>query len=349
MEIKKASKKQLKIKIALNGSSGSGKTAGALLIAYGICNDWEKICVIDAENRSSELYVGMKFGETIVGDFNTIQLAKPYSPERYIEAIDLCLSSSNIEVVIIDSMSHEWDGSGGVLDIHNSMTGNSFTNWAKLTPRHNKFIETIINADKHIIGTFRAKQDYVMQEKNGKQVPEKVGLKAITREGVDYEFTLCFDIDIKHNVQTTKDRTNQFMDKPEFIITKETGEKLKNWAESGEYEKTKTEENKDHLDAICKEAENLKTKEEIAQHWKTNIKFQKEQAYIDAIKQVGAKIQKEEPKGVIENARDFVYNFLNKEENEIFKIEVLKGYKKSSIETLTDTQIQEIKVSINKK
>jgi len=240
MELKKASKKQLKIKVALNGSSGSGKTTSALLIAYGLCNDWGKIAVIDTENRSSELYVGMQVNNLTIGEFNTIQLSAPFSPEKYIDAINLCVRTPEIEVVIIDSMSHEWEGIGGILDIHNNMTGNSFTNWGKLTPRHNKFIGTIVDANKHIIGTFRSKQDYVMSEKNGKQVPEKIGLKAVTREGVDYEFTLCFDIDIKHNANTSKDRTGLFMDKPEFVITEQVGIDLQKWCNTGEIEvKTK--------------------------------------------------------------------------------------------------------------
>jgi len=233
MEIKKASKKQIKLKVALNGSSGSGKTTSSLLMAYGLVGDWGKICVIDTENRSSELYVGMKVGNVTIGEFMTIQLSKPFAPEKYVEALEMCIKSNDIDCIIVDSMSHEWDGSGGVLDIHSSMTGNSFTNWAKLTPRHNKFIETIVFSPKHIIGCFRSKQDYVMQEKNGKQVPEKVGLKAITREGVDYEFTLCFDLDIKHNSVASKDRTGLFMDKPDFIISDETGVKLATWCSEG--------------------------------------------------------------------------------------------------------------------
>lgn len=238
MELKKATRKQIKIKVAFNGAAGSGKTTAALLTAYGLTGDWNKIAVIDTENRSSELYVGMNISGITIGDFNTIQLAKPFSPERYVEAMEVCLKSDMIECIIIDSASHEWDGIGGVLDIHNSLPGNSFTNWGKLTPRHNKFIETIVNAKKHVLATFRAKSDYVMNEKNGKQVPEKIGLKAITREGVDYEFTLCFDIDIKHNAVASKDRTGLFMDKPDFVISSSTGEILKKWSESGEVQKS---------------------------------------------------------------------------------------------------------------
>jgi hypothetical protein len=109
------------------------------------------------------------------------------------------------------------------------MLGNSFTNWSKLTPRHNDFIQKILQADCHIIATMRAKQDYVLSEKNGKQVPEKVGLKGITRDGMDYELTLVFEIDMKHQAKSGKDRTGLFDKMPEFTITEKTGERILKW------------------------------------------------------------------------------------------------------------------------
>lgn len=186
---------------------------------------WDKIAVIDTENGSADLYDQL-------GEYNVLRLEAPYTPERYIEAIEAC-ENAGMEVIIIDSMSHEWEGKGGILEIHNSMPGNSFANWGKLTPRHNKFISKILSSSSHIIATLRTKQDYVLQDKNGKQVPEKVGLKAITRDGVDYEFTLVFDIDIKHNAEASKDRTSLFVDKPQFVITPETGEHLRAWSDEG--------------------------------------------------------------------------------------------------------------------
>ncbi|MBT6440313.1 MAG: AAA family ATPase [Flavobacteriales bacterium] len=219
MQLRKANRKNTSIKMALQGPSGSGKTYSALLLAYGITKDWSKIAVIDSENGSAELY-------TQLGDYNCVPIQAPYTPEKYIEAIELC-NKSNIEAIIIDSISHEWDSQGGILDIHGNMLGNSFTNWAKVTPRHNAFVNNILTSKAHIIATIRTKQDYVLSEKNGKMVPEKVGLKAITRDGVDYEFTLVLDINIKHNAVASKDRTNLFMDKPEFRINEKTGEKIK--------------------------------------------------------------------------------------------------------------------------
>ena len=225
MELQVAKRKQAKIKLGIQGCSGSGKTMSALLIAYGLCGDWGKIAVIDTENYSASLYAHL-------GGFKVLNIAAPFSPEKYIEAIRLC-ESAGIEVIIIDSTSHEWEGTGGILEIHSQMQGNSFTNWSKLTPRHNAFVQAILQSTCHVIGTIRTKQEYVLSEKNGKQVPEKVGLKGVTREGMDYEFTIVLDINIKHLASASKDRTGLFMDKPEFRITSATGEQILAWCNEG--------------------------------------------------------------------------------------------------------------------
>lgn len=246
-EIKRASKQKAKIKMLISGPSGSGKTYSALLMASGM-TDWNKICVIDTERGSADLY-------SHLGPYNTLTLDPPYKPETYIEAINAVINAG-MEVIIIDSITHEWDGLGGVLQIHESMTGNSFTNWAKLTPRHNAFINAIIQSPVHMICTGRSKQDYVLTEKNGKQVPEKVGMKAITREGFDYEVTLSLDLDIKHNATATKDRTGLFIDKPQFVITPETGKKIINWCSEGIDTISKFEQFKKEI-ANCKDEKNL--------------------------------------------------------------------------------------------
>lgn len=225
MELRHATRKQAKIKLALQGPSGSGKTYSALLLAFGITGNWSQIAVIDTENHSADLYAHL-------GSFNVLSLEKPFSPERYIEAIDVC-EKADMGVIILDSITHEWDGAGGVLDIHQAMMGNSFTNWSKVTPRHNAFVQKFLQSSCHIIATIRTKQDYVLSEKNGKMVPEKVGLKAVTREGMDFEFTLVFDLDIKHQAVASKDRTGLFMDKPDVLITPETGQKILKWCSQG--------------------------------------------------------------------------------------------------------------------
>jgi hypothetical protein len=226
MQLQQASRKNAKIKMGLQGPSGAGKTYSALLLAYGLCNDWQKIAVIDTENHSSELYAHL-------GNFKVLHIEAPFSPERYIAAMEIC-EKAKMEVIIMDSMSHEWFTSGGILEAHSLMTGNSYTNWSRLTPRHNAFVQHILQSRCHIIGTIRAKQDYVLSEKNGKQVPEKVGLKGITRDGLDFELTLVFDLNMKNLASASKDRTSMFINKPEFVITPETGKKILDWCNQGE-------------------------------------------------------------------------------------------------------------------
>lgn len=222
MKLEQASRKKVKIKCALQGPSGCGKTKSSLLIAYGLCKDWSKVAVIDTENRSSELY-------SDVGAYKVLHLQSPFTPERYIEALNICVQA-DMEVVIIDSLTHEWEY---ILDTHGNMVGNSFTNWSKITPRHNAFVQALLQADVHVIGTIRAKQDYVLSDKNGKMVPEKVGLKGVQRDGLDYEFTLVFDLEMNLHASASKDRTELFYSQPSFVITQETGTKILEWCNEG--------------------------------------------------------------------------------------------------------------------
>lgn len=223
MELRKSERKNAKIKMAIQAPSGAGKTYSSILIAKGLTNNnFSKVAIIDTENGSADLYAHL-------GDYNVLSLKPPYSPENYIQAIGVC-EKAGMEVIIIDSISHCWDF---LVEFHSKLPGNSFTNWGKVTPRQNAFVEKILQSPSHIISTMRVKQDYVLNNKNGKMVPEKVGLKAVQRDSVDYEFTIVFDLDINHNAKTSKDRTGLFSDKPEFIITQGVGKQIKEWCNSG--------------------------------------------------------------------------------------------------------------------
>ena len=223
MQLQKAQRKQAVIKLALQGPSGSGKTYSSLLLAYGLVGNWGQIAVIDTENNSSHLY-------SHLGNFNVLSLSEPFTPERYIEAIEVC-EKAGMKAVIIDSISQEWEGSGGIIETHGNMAGNSFTNWNKVTPRHNAFVQKMLQSPAHIIATIRSKQDYILTDKNGKMVPEKVGLKGVTRDGMDYEFTLVLDLDIKHQATASKDRTGLFTNPLPFLITESTGNRIKLWCQ----------------------------------------------------------------------------------------------------------------------
>lgn len=226
MKLNTAQRKQVKLRIGLSGASGFGKTYSALLLAYGMTNDYSKIAVIDTENGSANLYAHL-------GDFNVLELNAPYSPEAYIKAIEFC-ESEGMEVIIIDSITHEWNGNGGCLDLHEKL-GGRFQDWAKITPRHQAFLDKILDSKCHIITTTRRKTDYSMDlDSNGKSKVVKHGTKEITRDGFEYELTLSFElINENHLAKASKDRTGLFMNKPEFVINSATGKKLLNWCNEG--------------------------------------------------------------------------------------------------------------------
>lgn len=223
MQLRHSERKKAKIKLALQGSAGSGKTYSALLLAHGLTNgNFSKVAIIDTENGSADLYAHL-------GQYNVLTLTPPFTPENYIKAIDVC-ERAGMEVIIIDSISHCWDY---LLDYHSNLSGNSFANWGKITPMQKSYVDRILQSDAHIISTMRTKQDYVLNQRDGKYIPEKVGLKAVQKDGLDYEFTIVFDVDIKHFAVSSKDRTGLFMGKPEFIINSHTGKKILEWCNSG--------------------------------------------------------------------------------------------------------------------
>lgn len=227
--IKTASRKQAKLRVGLSGPSGSGKTYSALLMARGVASAWEKVLLIDTENGSGEMYSDL-------GSYNVITLAAPFTPERYIEAIKAA-ENAGMEVIVIDSISHEWEGKGGCLELNEILAsskykGNTWSAWSETTPRHQRFIESITTSRCHVITTVRNKIDTVMGD--DKKV-KKVGTKEITREGFEYELTANFNIDRDtHRAMASKDRTNIFEARDPFVITSATGEELKAWNQTGE-------------------------------------------------------------------------------------------------------------------
>lgn len=225
MQLRKATRKKAKIRLGLSAVSGGGKTYSAILISKGLVGDLSKVAIIDTENGSADLYAHL-------GDFNVLPLTAPFTPERYIEAIKSC-EKAGMEVIIVDSISHEWDGKGGCLEIVESL-GGKYQDWAKVTPRHQAFIDAIIHSPSHVITTVRRKQDYEVIKDGNKVRIEKAGLKEITREGFEYELTINLELDTHHNATASKDRTQLFMNKPAFVPSEKTGELIANWCEQGE-------------------------------------------------------------------------------------------------------------------
>lgn len=223
--LRKATRQKAKIRLGLSAVSGGGKTFSAILIAKGLTNDLSKVVVIDTENNSADLYAHL-------GDYSVLPLSAPYTPESYIAAIKEC-EAAGMEVIIIDSITHEWDGKGGCLQIQEQL-GGKYQDWAKVTPRHQAFIDAILQSKCHVITTVRRKQDYEMNKgSDGKLKVEKAGLKEITREGFEYELTANLELDTRHNATASKDRTGLFMGQPSFVPSEETGKAILAWCESG--------------------------------------------------------------------------------------------------------------------
>ncbi|MGL4781303.1 MAG: AAA family ATPase [Bacteroidales bacterium] len=251
--IKKASKKAKKLRIGLSAPSGFGKTYSSLLLAKGICNgDLSKVCVIDTERGSADLYADL-------GEYSTVQLLPPYEPERYIQAIKQIQSTGNFEVIIIDSITHEWEGEGGCLEIQTKL-GGKYQDWGKVTPRHNAFINAILTSTCHVITTVRRKQDYDMVNVGGRTQVQKVGMKEQTRDGFEYELDVNFEVVTDtHLAKAGKDRTSLFKDTPEFVITEATGKQLVEWASNG----------KQPIDEALEAVRSSKTLEELTSVYNT--------------------------------------------------------------------------------
>lgn len=227
ISFRKATRKAAKLRLGLVGPAGSGKTWDALNIALGIGG---RIAVVDTENSSAELY-------SHLGEYDVLVLHAPFTVQKYIDAIRVA-EREGYDTIILDSITHAWSGEGGLLDVkdqiaRNSRTGNSFTAWKDVTPLHYTFIEAMLQSKCHIIATMRSKTEYILDlDDRGRQVPRKVGMAPIQREGMDYEFTLVFDIDAAHIATASKDRTSLFTGKS-FQPSMETGRVLKEWLDAG--------------------------------------------------------------------------------------------------------------------
>lgn len=228
MQLQKATRKKVKLRLNLSAPSGAGKTYSSLLMAKGLVGDWTKIAVIDTENGSASLYEHL-------GPFNAIDLTPPFTPERYIQAIDTCIAAG-MECIIIDSSTHEWSGAGGCLEANDKLAaakyrGNTWSAWNETTPRHDAFVNKVLQCPVHVITCTRSKTDTVMTD--DKKV-KKVGMKDIQRDGWEYELTVSLNIDRDtHTAIASKDRTELFDGKQPFVITEATGQMIREWCEKG--------------------------------------------------------------------------------------------------------------------
>jgi AAA domain len=224
VQFRKAVKHGAKLRLAICGPSGSGKTYTLLRLATELGGP---VSVVDTERGSASKYAD-------IFDFDVLELDS-YDPRRLVEMIDAA-AKSGYRVLCIDSLSHFWMGKDGELDLvdriaKRSQSNNGFAAWKQVTPLHNELVDRIIGAPLHVLVSLRAKTEWVLErdEKTGKTSPRKVGLAPVMRDGIEYEFDVCGEMDQENTLIITKSRcpklTGGVFSKP----GKEVAEILKEW------------------------------------------------------------------------------------------------------------------------
>lgn len=224
MAFQKAKREQVWLKVLLSGASGSGKSYSALRIATGLAEKCGSGIAYIGTEGSRDKYYSNEF------NYDLQQMSDPFTTDKYMNAIQEAVNGG-YKVLIIDSLSHEWKW---LNDTHDKMPGNSFTNWGKLKPKHRQFMDMVLNSPIHVIATARGKDDWVLEDKNGKQVPKKVGMGQQQDKDISYEYTVSLMIaQDTHIASADKDNTHLFDGRYE-VLTEKDGEKLYDWANEGD-------------------------------------------------------------------------------------------------------------------
>ena len=232
--VQKAVREKISVKIALMGSSGCGKSYSALRLASGMASEIEKttgneakILLVNSDGARGRYYADQF-------KYDIVDLEAPFTPELYTDVINFAVSEK-YDILILDSTSPEWEGKGGCLEIQQQL-GGKYQDWSKITPRHDKFIDTLAFSPIHIIATMKGKDQYeIDKDDRGKVSVKKLGVGAKQREGFEYNFTCTFLLDRdSHMARCEKDNTHIFEREGDTILTETFGEKIIQWANSGE-------------------------------------------------------------------------------------------------------------------
>lgn len=238
-----ATREAIKLRMAIKAISGGGKTYSAMALMSWILSDrgpgpdmTKRIAVIETERGSARRYArGRPFF------FSTLEL-KTYEPEVFVEALRDA-HAEGFEGVIIDSLSHEWAGTGGALeqsDIAKKRGGNSFAAWGDITKRHNAVMNAIWDSPLHVIATMRTKTTYEqVEDDNGKKKVKKLGLQPVQRDGIEFEFDLLGDMDASNVMYIEKTRFPAIRGKEFREPGRELGRLIHGWLEDHDGEEAR--------------------------------------------------------------------------------------------------------------
>lgn len=241
--VQKAVREKIYTKIALMAPSGGGKTYSGLRLATGMKNALEKItgkkCKILMANTEGAR--GRYYADEF--EYDIVDLTPPYNPEQFTDVIKFAISEG-YDILLMDSTSPEWDGKGGCLELQQK-AGGTYQAWAKITPRHEMFINELATSPIHIIATMRGKDQYeIEKDEKGKTSVKKLGVGARQRDGFEYEFTCTFTVDQKtHMAEPQKDNTHIFENDTATLLTESHGERIIKWANESNKEPERRNEN----------------------------------------------------------------------------------------------------------
>lgn len=219
---KPAERTKVHLRMALTGPSGSGKTYTSLLYARAVAGMDGKIAIVDSEHSRASYYADNdEFRGNDGTAFCTVAIEPPYTIDKWLRAIKAA-EDGGFSVLILDSITQAWRGKGGLLEQKEELDrrpgANHYANWAPITKQHQAFIGAMLNSNLHLIVTMRSKQDYALEEKDGKKVPVKLGMAPEQREGMEYEFAIVLDMGMDHSAKVSKDITRIYNDKTEGVF-----------------------------------------------------------------------------------------------------------------------------------
>ncbi len=225
-KIEEANRLGAKVCISLAGDSGSGKTYSAIRLARGLVGEQGKIGVIDTEQKRASLYADC------FGGFNVINFEPPYSPSRYRDAIKT-FKDAGYNAMVIDSMSHEWESVGGILDMVDNSKMKGLGVWKEPKAEHRKLMTAILNGGMHVIMCYRVKYEMIdAVDHNGKATKIKSSTPTIVTEpNTDYDVTVKLFMDKNTRFPTIMKCPEgiEFLFKNNQYITEQSGSKLIEW------------------------------------------------------------------------------------------------------------------------
>lgn len=232
LNIRAAKRGGSKAIIGIAGPSGSGKTFTALLIARGMVDKASKIGLMDTENKRGSLYADILDGPFMIGD-----LYPPFSPRRFSDGIKE-FQDAGVEVLVIDSISHEWEGEGGCDDIANAplAAGKKMANWILAKREHKAFMNTLLQCNMNVICCIRAREKTDFKDPKN---PASLGIQPVCEKNFMFEMTASMLMENEGKNQTFLKMPSFFkkiFGKGDGYLGIEEGKKIIQWINTGEKE-----------------------------------------------------------------------------------------------------------------